>query len=56
MLLALGISHMAHAFVHPGVLSTQADLNRIAAQVANGVEPWKTAWVNFQSNPEAQSS
>jgi hypothetical protein len=56
MLLALGICHMAHAFVHPGVLSKQSDLDRMAAQVANGVQPWQGAWNNLVSNPEAASS
>ena len=31
-------------FVHPGALSTQADLNRMATKVAAGAQPWKGSW------------
>ena len=31
-------------FVHPGALSTQADLNRMAAKVTAGAQPWKGSW------------
>jgi hypothetical protein len=30
--------------VHPGIFSTEADLERIRANVAAGKEPWKSAW------------
>lgn len=32
------------AFVHPGCLSTQADLNRMKAKVTAGQQPWKGGW------------
>jgi hypothetical protein len=30
--------------VHPGAFSTEADLERVRANVAAGKEPWKSAW------------
>ena len=42
-LLALAPSARA-AIVHPGALSTQADLDRMAAKVAAGEQPWKGGW------------
>ncbi len=36
---------MAQAqIVHPGALSTQADLDRMATKVAAGEQPWKGSW------------
>ncbi len=32
------------AIVHPGCLSTQADLDRMATKVAAGAQPWKGSW------------
>ncbi|BCU79451.1 autotransporter-associated beta strand repeat-containing protein [Luteolibacter sp. LG18] len=40
----------AQAFVHPGLLSTQADLNRIKAKVAAGEQPWKAGYDKLAAN------
>jgi fibronectin type 3 domain-containing protein len=48
--LIVGLSLMMFApfapaqLVHPGALSTQADLDRMTAKVAAGEQPWKGSW------------
>lgn len=41
-------------FVHPGCLSTQADLDRMKAKVAASLEPWAGSWVRLVANSHAQ--
>ena len=41
-------------FIHPGVLNTQEDLERIAQKVKNGEEPYLSAYNTMISNPYAQ--
>ncbi|MBQ3111218.1 MAG: RICIN domain-containing protein [Clostridia bacterium] len=41
-------------FVHPGVLNTTADLERIAQKVANGEEPYLSTYNTLCSNSYAQ--
>lgn len=38
------------AFVHPGLLSTQADFERAKREVASGTAPWVDDWRLLQSN------
>ncbi len=45
-----------NAFVHPGCLSRQADLDRMQAKVAAGAQPWKGSWDKLTANAHAQSS
>ncbi|UJR61542.1 cell wall anchor protein [Dickeya zeae] len=40
-------------FVHPGLLHTQADFDRIKTQLANDAEPWKSGWNKLISNNHA---
>jgi autotransporter-associated beta strand protein len=52
--------------IHPGCLSTQADLNRMTAMVQTGVHPWIDSWniltnnsfaqTNYTPNPQGQIS
>lgn len=41
------------AFIHPGCLHTQKDLDRMAAQVAAGADPWTSGWNALIANPHA---
>jgi hypothetical protein len=41
-------------FVHPGCLSTQADLDRMEAKVAAGAQPWKSGYDRLTSAPYGQ--
>jgi hypothetical protein len=44
LLCNLLISMAQGAFVHPGCLSTQADLDRMAVKVDASAQPWKGSW------------
>lgn len=44
----------AQSFVHPGALSTQADLNRMAAKVAANAQPWKAGYDQLVAAPYGQ--
>ena len=43
------------AFVHPGLLHAQADLERMKAMVSQGVEPWKSGFERLQSHPQSHA-
>ncbi|MCD0443843.1 alginate lyase family protein [Glycomyces sp. A-F 0318] len=42
--------------VHPGMLHTQADFDRMAAKVDAGLEPWLSGWNRLTANGRAQST
>jgi hypothetical protein len=46
----LTIGVVQAAFVHPGCLSTQADLDRMTAKVNAQAQPWKGGWDRLVSN------
>ncbi|MBB5351474.1 hypothetical protein HNR46_001711 [Haloferula luteola] len=50
-LLAIASLHAA-SFTHPGCLSTQTDLDRMAAKVATSEQPWKASWDQLVSNTD----
>src|SRR5687768_16130548 len=41
-------------FVHPGCLSTAADLGRMREKVAASAEPWKASWDRLVANSHAE--
>ncbi|MFD5462618.1 alginate lyase family protein [Kitasatospora sp. NPDC127059] len=45
----------APAFAHPGLLHCRADLDRMAAKVAAGTQPYLAGWQRLTANPHAQS-
>jgi len=45
-----------NAFVHPGGLHKQSDLDRMRYLVAAGVDPWATSFRNLSSNARASAS
>jgi len=47
------ISAAQTAFVHPGVLHTTADLNRMKEMVAARAEPYTTGWNKVRADPRA---
>jgi fibronectin type 3 domain-containing protein len=46
----LGTAAHAQALVHPGCLSTQPDLDRMAAKVAANEQPWKSGFDRLVNN------
>lgn len=47
---APAVSNPSSGFVHPGLLHSQEDLNRIRDNVKRGEEPWAGAWQAFRGN------
>ncbi|MBB3725473.1 AbfB domain-containing protein [Nonomuraea dietziae] len=46
----------AAGFRHPGLLHTQADFDRMAAQVNAGAQPWKAGWDKLVANGRSRST
>jgi hypothetical protein len=46
----------ATAYAHPGLLHSQADLDRMSTQVAAGAQPWKAGWDRLARNSHAASA
>lgn len=45
---------MAQAFVHPGLLHTEADFTRMRAKVNANAQPWKGSWDLLVANSHSQ--
>ncbi len=48
--------HAAPAFVHPGVLHTMADFQRMRAMLAEQKEPWRSGFAMLQQAPHSQAN
>ncbi|MET9244156.1 twin-arginine translocation signal domain-containing protein [Nonomuraea sp. NPDC003709] len=46
----------AAAFKHPGLLHTQADFDRMRAQVNAGAQPWKAGWDKLTANGRSRGT
>lgn len=44
------------AFVHPGLMHTQTDLDRMEAKVVANAQPWKSGWDVLTANSHASST
>ncbi|HEX9999105.1 MAG TPA: alginate lyase family protein [Actinoplanes sp.] len=49
-------SASAAAIVHPGLLHTSVDINRMATQVAAGAQPWTNGWAKLTANAHAANT
>lgn len=57
LIIKIGITiESANAFVHPGILHTQADINRMIAKVNANEGPWIDGWNMLIANSHAQTS
>ncbi|KAM0456360.1 hypothetical protein ACHAPV_007302 [Trichoderma viride] len=54
--LGLGSKKRVGEFIHPGIWHTHDDLERIRLGVANGQEPWKSAYKKFRVDSFSQAS
>jgi hypothetical protein len=50
------LAPFASAATHLGMLHTQADFDRMRAQVNAGAQPWKAGWDRLTANSHAQST
>ena len=46
----------AQAFIHPGLLHSALDFDRMTAKVAAGAQPWKTGWDKLAANAHSSLS
>ncbi len=54
--ITLDIDNTSNGFVHPGLLATQSDFDRIKSKVDANEEPWLSGWNKLISNSHAQLS
>lgn len=56
LLIVLGPIARSQTFVHPGILHTQVDFDRMQTKVNAGAQPWKSGWDKLVANYHAQTS
>ncbi|GIF26721.1 hypothetical protein BJ973_000187 [Actinoplanes tereljensis] len=54
--IAAAPSASAATIVHPGLLHTSTDLNRMAAEVGAGAQPWTNGWARLTANAHAANT
>ncbi|MEO7097880.1 MAG: LamG-like jellyroll fold domain-containing protein [Luteolibacter sp.] len=53
-IVAISAPALAKPFVHPGLLHTEADFERMKTKVAAGEEPWLSGWKKLDESHNAQ--
>src|SRR5437879_1788484 len=56
LVIAFSQTVLAQPFTHPGCLSTQADLDRMKAEVLAGAHPWIDSWNILIANSHSSSN
>ena len=52
--MAANCSAADEPFAHPGILHSRAELDYVKAKVAEGQQPWKSAWEELRSHAISQ--
>ena len=56
LLILFAVNAFSQSFLHPGLLHTQEDLDRMKERVAQGVHPWIEGWHRLIQDTKAQNN